>query len=250
MDSSLPRDYWEWMLRALLEETSGDEWEQRWSQFIDAQGVGEYQDDPGMIAFREYLEQASDEDRESLLAIRDPAELLDRLISDRIIEPAPDEVEQGAEDEAPEAAAEEAGFDQNYDESVWVEYAQTNLVHWDGTEESWDQFWDWFVYYAAEANVGHPARQLREYASVQTIPERLATFAQYGAQIEPPVAEEAEADEAEADEAEADEAEAMELDMEDLDAALQQLLVDNPEFEDIPPERLSELMAEVLASEE
>jgi hypothetical protein len=219
MNSSLSEDYWQWMLERLAQDTSGSDWDERWSQFTAQPGVTEYVEDPGVLALKEYLDQRSESDRDALLDSTDAVSLLSQLTAEGIVEPA------AAETDATSVAPSEEG----YDEGAWQTFAQSYLAQWDGSDETWDQFREWFLYYAAEQSLGLPAQQLLDSASQQTVPERIATFAQYGAHIQPAAVPEG----------------AEQQDADDMDSLLAEILAEHPEFEEIPPERRSEIVAEV-----
>jgi hypothetical protein len=82
---------------------------------------------------------------------------------------------------APGAAGDGAG----YDEQAWQAYLAQNGPQWDGTEESWEQFRQWFAYYASEQGLGTPATAFLDYLTPQPAAERITTFAQYGVTIMP-----------------------------------------------------------------
>lgn len=63
------------------------------------------------------------------------------------------------------------------DENAWNAYLLTNGPSWDGTEENWAAFVEWFVYHANEQGVGTFARTFCDYAAANGA---LAVFAQYG----------------------------------------------------------------------
>jgi hypothetical protein len=228
MDSSLPEDYWLWMLERLMRDTSASAWEERWSQFIDTPGVSDYRDDPGLMALKEYFDQRSDDERASLLDSGDPGTLLGRLTSEGVVAPAPVEGEVDRASSQPE---------EGYDEQAWQAFAQSYLAHWDGTDETWDQFREWILFYAAEQGLAAPAQRLIDYASQQTASERISTFAAYGVQVGPPAATQ-------------DSQDTERISAEQLESLLAEILAEHPEFEEIPAERRAELAAEVMASDD
>jgi hypothetical protein len=115
-----------------------------------------------------------------------------------------------------------------YDEAVWQDYLTTNGTQWDGTEENWPAFVEWFDFYAAERGVGEPATALTQHLGGLAVADRIATFAQYGVHIAAPevseVAEEV-----------------------DVAAVAEAVVAENPAFADIPEARRRELVDEALA---
>jgi hypothetical protein len=78
---------------------------------------------------------------------------------------------------APEAATAES------QESWWAFVAQ-NGAAWDGQEESWPDFRNWFLHYATEAGVGGYATEFLDVAESSS--DKAAVFAQYGLTITAP----------------------------------------------------------------
>lgn len=64
------------------------------------------------------------------------------------------------------------------DPAAWNAYLTTNGSFWDGTEAGWQQFRDWFLYYAAEAGVQQSAEIFID--DVEAQPDKIATFLRYG----------------------------------------------------------------------
>lgn len=86
----------------------------------------------------------------------------------------------GAYASALEAAAADSASE---DPAVWNEFLATNGPRWDGTEESWPAFREWFLYYAGEQGVGSTARMFCDYAEDG---DKLQVFTQYGVVVEAP----------------------------------------------------------------
>lgn len=77
------------------------------------------------------------------------------------------------------------------DENAWNAYLLANGPSWDGTEENWAAFVEWFVYHADEQGVGAFARTFCDYAAANGAS---GVFAQYGVALagaEPAAAEQA-----------------------------------------------------------
>jgi hypothetical protein len=64
------------------------------------------------------------------------------------------------------------------DPAAWNAYLAANGPVWDGAEGAWQQFRDWFLYYAAEAGVKQSAQGFVDYVEAQQ--DKVAAFAQYG----------------------------------------------------------------------
>jgi hypothetical protein len=73
------------------------------------------------------------------------------------------------------------------DLGAWNSYLATNGPRWNGSEEAWPQFCEWFLYYAAEAGVGESAAGFIAY--LDTRQDKIAVFGQYGVWIPAPAEE-------------------------------------------------------------
>lgn len=113
-----------------------------------------------------------------------------------------------------------------YDEAAWHAFAATNLPHWNGAAESWREFAEWFVYWAAAAGLAVPATAFMEHAGPMSNDDRIALFAQYGVTVRPAAPQVA-------------------LDAA-TEAAMAELLAADARFAGIPEARRRELAAEVL----
>lgn len=163
---------WAW-LQPAFQETRGDiglPWEQRRARLLELLGMS----DPGGHevggpVFGQ-LDALPEDDRATLL----DSDGIDAWLLDILRAHLPE-----AE---PEEAAE--SDDDAYDESAWQTYLTANGPSWDGTEESWAAFHEWFVHYAREQGLGNPATALLDYLGAQSAPDRIATFASYGVTIQ------------------------------------------------------------------
>lgn len=99
----------------------------------------------------------------------DPVQVLAELreVGDRLPVWHQELTEQQA---APEDPAEEPA-------EAWYAYLAENGPAWDGTEESWQPFREWFAYYATEQGVGVSAEGFLRLAESG---DKHAVFAQYG----------------------------------------------------------------------
>jgi hypothetical protein len=66
------------------------------------------------------------------------------------------------------------------DPAAWNAFLAEKGPYWDGTEESWPQFRDWFAYEAGQAGVPGFAAAFLQYA--QDAGDRAGVFAEYGLQ--------------------------------------------------------------------
>lgn len=110
---------------------------------------------------------------------------------------------------------------------VWHAYLAENGPAWDGTEESWQQFREWFAYHAAEQGVGASAEGFLRLAEAG---DKRAVFAQYGVPL--PVTVEV--------------LRALPDDV--MQPALDALLRSSPELAALGEQRLREILAETTAA--
>jgi hypothetical protein len=120
----------------------------------------------------------------------------------------------------------------SYDDGEWQRFLAENGPRWAGSEESWPQFREWFDYHARERGVGAPATALTKYLASMNVPERIATFVQYGVRIaEQPIG--------------AGQAEGGAQPPSLTEADIRSLLEQTTEFDDISEKRRRELIHEV-----
>lgn len=82
--------------------------------------------------------------------------------------------------------------DEPYDEDVWRGFLAEYGESWDGQEENWQSFTEYFLYYAEERKVLGPARSFIEFATEAS--DRAAFFAGYGIDVTTEGGDGAEAD--------------------------------------------------------
>lgn len=165
-------------LEALAE--SQEPWEARREAFVRELGSLGLNDDPMAAQLLERLDSASDGERAAMLASREfgLAEV-----------PAGEQVSaqqvsgQQASGQPGEAVGGETGSRPGYDEQAWQAYLAENGPAWDGSQDSWGQFRQWFLYYAGERGLAEPATGLMQYLNGQSAAERINAFAQYGVVI-------------------------------------------------------------------
>jgi hypothetical protein len=163
---------WDW-IRPPLEELKQDysaepdkPWEERRQFFLERLGLHDADENPVVEQLLQRLDEATEEERDRILG------------SDELDSMAYESVQQ-------HGASQEVAGDEAYDEQAWQAYLAENGPQWDGTEESWEQFRQWFAYYADERGLSSPATVLLDYLTPQPAAERIATFAQYGVTITP-----------------------------------------------------------------
>ncbi len=75
------------------------------------------------------------------------------------------------------AVAESGG----YDNSSWNAFLAENGPRWNGTDDAWAQFAEWFAYQADQQGLAEPADAFIAYAESQG--DKAGVFAQYGIQV-------------------------------------------------------------------
>ncbi|HEX3647195.1 MAG TPA: hypothetical protein VHV49_02150 [Pseudonocardiaceae bacterium] len=172
-----------------------------------------------------WLDELSDSDRNAILDTDELPNHVYAWLTEQLPEAKPAATQPAAQQQA------------GYDETAWYAHLAENGSRWDGSEQNWTAFRDWFRYYATDAGFGAPATQLLDYLQPMTPGDRVTTLGQYGVTIQPPAQAAPEPD-----------------DLPVVTAAAQQIMdevVDeNPEFADIPEERRIELTRMWLAEME
>jgi hypothetical protein len=178
---STPDDVLEWIrppLEELKQTDPGTPWQESRESFLRQLGLSDASQHPVVQELLERLDEAPEEERNSILS----SDKLDSMTDELVRQHAPAQ-DEAAQDEAAQGAA---GDQTAYDEQAWQAYLAQNGTQWDGTEESWEQFAQWFAYYASEQGLSTPATAFLDYLTPQPAAERIATFAQYGVTITPP----------------------------------------------------------------
>jgi hypothetical protein len=172
---SSAEDLWEWIrepldgLRRDLEDEPDKSWDARRTELLDRLGLRDPDEYPMLKELFERLDEVDDDERANLIR------------SGELDSVAYELTQKHGAVQADDQAPAESG----YDEQEWFAYLAENGPAWDGTEESWGQFREWFTFYAGERGLGEPARALVEHLDGQPAAERIATFAQYGVIIGP-----------------------------------------------------------------
>jgi hypothetical protein len=222
-------ELWAWLYQPLQELKVDQEgtWEERRIRFLDRLGVSDSSAHPVTEMLMARLDELTDEQRAEVLT----GEKLDALAYSVVEESTP--TSQDPDSAGPA-----------YDEQTWHDYLRNHLSRWDGMDESWPQFAEWFTYYAAEAGVGQPARELVAYLQPMDNGTRLATVAQYGVVITPHP--EASAEDEGADDAGTEDD--VELD-EFGEELMAEILAEHPELADLPEATRRRLLADVIGEE-
>lgn len=204
-------EVWAWLYQPLQDlkqnqTTDPDKpWENHRAFFLEQLGLTNAADHPVTQMLLERLDELSADDRLALLN------------SDQVDGIAYEIVQQCT----PAATADPAAYDDN----AWYAFAAENLALWDGTEESWTQFAEWFAYQAGEQSLGVPAKALVDQLTGMSNADRIATIAQYGVTIAAPAAPEDPA----------------------IRAMMEEILKEHPEFATMPEDQLLEMTARVMA---
>lgn len=170
--------------------------------------------DPFMDELVDWLDDMSDSDRQALL-IGDQLPIQVYQLLPTIV------VDTGA------AATNTAATE---DETAWFAYLAENGVRWDGAEQSWDAFGDWFVYDATQAGFQAQASMLLDYLGNMATADRITMFAQYGVTIRQP-----------------QRATPMDRRVQEI---MDNLLARTPAYADIPEARRIELVTAMIEREE
>lgn len=161
-------ELWAWVrvpMREMAEQPDG-----AWSREFFLERLGSYgsAEQPFVEELVRGLDELPDGDRAAVFADESRAETFVREVAERF--------EQPVAEAAAEPAAEVAE-----DIEVWNAYLVENGTQWNGDEEAWPPFREWFLYYAAERGVTDLATAFLDYAEGQ--PDKRAVFAQYGVMI-------------------------------------------------------------------
>ena len=150
---------WSWIEEPLRQLTADHTsqpdvpWETERARLVERLGLREATDHPLVDQLVRNLDEMSVGDRDDVLS------------GDRLTTMAYSVAQQHAVEPAEPTTP-------PYDESAWNAYLATNGPYWDGTEESWAQFRDWFRYHAEEQGLGVPATGLLDFLATQAAPDR------------------------------------------------------------------------------
>ena len=177
---STPDDVLGWLtsplerMRRDYEADPATPWEERRESFLRELGVSDASQYPVVQELLERLDETRADERGKMLG----SDELDRLAQELARQHA------AGQADGQQAAGQQTG----YDERAWQAFLAENGPRWDGTDASWDQFRQWFVYTAGQQGLGAPATALLDYLAARPAAERITTFAQYGVTIPAPQA--------------------------------------------------------------
>jgi len=151
-------EQWAVVYEPLQELKADGPWETRREEFVaklpDAQ-------DPAIGAFLHHLDELTDDQRTDLLRTEEADTVLYGYL------------EEFSDSESSESS--ESG--------TWADFVATNAEYWDGEEDTWDTFREWFVYEAYQAGFGEPSAALFAELDTQDIDSRIATFGREGGTV-------------------------------------------------------------------
>jgi hypothetical protein len=82
---------------------------------------------------------------------------------------------------APSVTADAEDADDEYDENAWNAFLVEYGGYWNGEDDTWDQFVEWFRYHAEDQGLGSPATAFIEYVADES--DKVAVFARYGVEL-------------------------------------------------------------------
>jgi hypothetical protein len=230
-------ELWEWIrgpveeLEKSFTEEPGKSWETRRGEFLQRLGVQEPGQHPVTEQMFKHLDGMSDDERKTHVSSKQFETVAYGFAQQHA---ASQEASHGTSQAA-------AASGPGYDEQAWQNYLNTNATQWNGTEETWNQFTQWFLYYAEEHSVTTPATQLIDYLNPLPANQRITELARYGVTITPPRAPAA------PQASEPGQPEASPEAQQEVAGIMDDVLAANPEFAAIPEERRIEIMNEALS---
>lgn len=249
---SIAEELWQW-ISAPLEELKRDftaepekPWETRRDEFLRQLGVQDPSQHPVTEQVFKQLDEMTDEERGHQVGSGQFDSAVHEIVARHAdSQQAGSGQEQahlaGQGHEAGDGQAAAAG--QSYDEHAWQDYLARSGTQWDGTQESWEPFAQWFLYYAGESGVQAPATALIDYLTPLSAAERITELARYGVTIAPAAQEPAASPASDAPVQQ----ETPVVTDEQVASIMDDLVAADPAFADIPEERRMEIMNEVLS---
>lgn len=230
-------ELWNW-IRGPIEELEKNfteepdkSWETRRGEFLQQLGMQEPGQHPVTEQMFRHLDEMNDDERKNHVSSKQFETVAYEFAQQHAVT---QETGHGASQAA-------ASSGPGYDEHAWQNYLNTSATQWNGTEETWNQFKQWFLYYAEEHGVTTPATQLIDYLNPLPANQRITELARYGVTITPPQAPAA------PQTGQPGEPDASAVADQNVASIMDELLATNPEFADIPEERRIEIMNEALS---
>jgi hypothetical protein len=185
---SIADELWEW-IRHPLEElkrsfTAEPEksWDTRREDFLQRLGIRDPGEHPVTEQMFSRLDQMSDEERGNHVSSGE----LESHAYDLVKQHAASQPDAG-DGQATATGQQGQASGPGYDEGTWQSYLQGNATQWNGSQETWDQFAQWFIYYAQDIGVGEPATALIQYLGQLSPEQRISELARYGVTISPAI---------------------------------------------------------------
>lgn len=229
---SILDDIWSWISTPLQELTGHHRdhpelgWDELKAHFVERAGLRDASDHPVTDDLCRRLDDMSHDDR---------AQLLDD--DGKLASFAYDIAGQHAQQYQQDAPAVEQPAPQQEPDQRWYTFIAENGPRWDGTQQSWQQFKDWFRYQANEQGL---LSQADGFLGEAEQSDKHAVFARYGVTVARPAAQAAPA--------EPDQLLAQ-LDQDVVTPLLTQLLQDSPELAGMGEDQLRAMIGAALAQE-
>lgn len=157
---------WAVVYQPLQEMKSEGPWETRRAEFV---GKLPDEHDPAIVAFLTHLDELAEERRDDLLRTEEADTVLYGYL-----EEYPDSSSESGEDGEDETQARDG---------TWAGFIEVNVPYWDGEEDTWDTFREWFVYHADAAGFGAESAELFAELDTQDIDSRIITFGRRGGTV-------------------------------------------------------------------
>jgi hypothetical protein len=169
-------EQWAVVYQPLQELKTEGPWETRRAEFVeklpDAQA-------PAIEAFLTHLDELPEEQRADLLRTEEADTVMYGYLEE--YSDSSSESEESGESEEEYAESEETSESAIPEhDGTWAGFIAVNVPYWDGEEDTWDTFREWFVYHAAEAGFGDESAALFAELDTQDIDSRIATFGRNG----------------------------------------------------------------------
>lgn len=253
---SIVEDLWNWIqdplekLKQSILDEPGRPWETRREEFRQGLGIQEPGQHPVTEQMFRHLDDLTEDERTTQIR-SGQFESTARTFAEQ--HAASQQADQGSGQGSDQQAAISGP---GYDERAWQDYLQSSAGQWDGRQETWSQFTQWFLYYANDNGLKDPAAALISYLDPLSPGERIAVLSQYGVTISPPaqpVAQSVAQSVAQPVQDSGAEQGGIEQggieqggDADEVAIIMDELLAENPQFAAIPEERRMEILNRVF----